>query len=293
MICQNKKILLIGSSGQVGSALLEILGDEKKITYPKNSLFLNLTSVELEKKLYYLNPNIIINTLAYTSVDKAENDRQHAFSLNTLFPKTLSKWCYENNCLLVHYSSDYVFSGKGTILRTEDSNTDPINYYGLTKLKGDFAIKNSKANAIILRCSWIYSFSHNSFLKTILNKMENELELNVVNDQVGAPTSARWIAQITKNLIKNPKLTKGFHLINCVPDGFASWYEFSILIFELIKKRKFNIKTKCINPIASKLLVHSAKRPKNSRLCNKKLKFLLNTKVPDWKTIFKNELNNL
>ena len=293
MICQNKKILLIGSSGQVGSALLEILGDEKKITYPKNSLFLNLTSVELEKKLYYLNPKIIINTLAYTSVDKAENDRQNAFLLNTLFPKILSKWCYENNCLLVHYSSDYVFSGKGTIVRTEDSNTDPINYYGLTKLKGDFAIKNSKANAIILRCSWIYSFSHNSFLKTILNKMENELELNVVNDQVGAPTSARWIAQITKNLITNPKLTKGFHLVNCVPDGFASWYEFSILIFELIKKRKFNIKTKCINPITSKLLVNSAKRPKNSRLCNKKLKFLLNTKVPDWKTIFKNEFNNL
>ena len=107
--------------------------------------------------------NIIINTLAYTSVDEAENDRENAFSLNTLFPTILARWCYNNSCLLVHYSSDYVFSGKGINARTEDSETDPINYYGLTKLKGDIAIKNSKANSIILRCSWIYSLSHNSF----------------------------------------------------------------------------------------------------------------------------------
>jgi|MDSW01.1.fsa_nt_gb dTDP-4-dehydrorhamnose reductase len=293
MICSNPKILLIGGSGQVGSALLEILENKNNIISPKNFYFLNLTSEDLEKKLSNLNPNIIINTLAYTLVDEAENDKKNAFALNTLFPTILAKWCYENNCLLVHFSSDYVFSGKGTIPRTEDSNTNPINYYGLTKLKGDLAIKNSKANSVILRCSWIYSFSHNSFLKTIINKMQIENELNIVDDQIGTPTSARWVAEVTKKLFTNPKLTNGFHLINCVPDGFASWYEFSILIFELIKKGKFNIKTKCINPITSKLLVHSAKRPKNSRLCNKKLKFLLNTKVPDWKTIFKNEFNNL
>lgn len=293
MLNHNSKILLIGRSGQLGNALYEILILEYNIIAPDNLFFKNCSFSELSKKLSKINPTLIINTLAFTAVDKAENNQEEALLLNAIFPKALSEWCFQNKCFLIHYSTDYVFSGRGSLAKTETSKTEPINYYGKSKLLGDLFIRDSKADSIILRCSWIYSVSHNSFLKTMIDKMQKNKKLNVVQDQIGTPTSAKWIADITKNFINNKELLKHNHLINCVPDGFTSWYDFSVLILKILKRKKLEIKTQSILPINSKTLSQLATRPKNSCLNNQKLKTFINFKVPEWRELLENELENL
>lgn len=293
MIDLSSKILLIGSSGQLGTALLQTLGLEYNIITPDNLFFKNSSSYELTNKLSNIKPVLIINTLAYTAVDKAENDQEEALRLNATFPKILSQWCSQNKCFLIHYSSDYVFSGQSTLAKTEASKAEPVNYYGKTKLLGDLSIRDSNANSIILRCSWIYSVSHNSFLKTMIDKMQNNENLNVVQDQIGTPTSAQWIADVTKNLISNKRLKNCHHLINCVPDGYTSWYNFSLLILKILKSKKLDLRTQSILPINSEFLSQLATRPKNSCLNNQKLKSLLNINMPKWTELLDNELQNL
>lgn len=149
--------------------------------------FKNSSSSELTNKLSNIKPVLIINTLAYTTVNKAENDQEEALRLNATFPKILSQWCSQNICFLIYYYTNYVFSGKGTLAKTEASNTEPVNYYEKIKLLGDLSIRDS----------WIYSVSHNSFLKIMIDKMQNNEKLNVVQDQIGTPTSNQCIADVT------------------------------------------------------------------------------------------------
>ena len=290
MTNSTSRILIIGSSGQVGSALVKVLRDKCSLITPPNLFFEGISYKQLNEKLEILRPTTIINTLAYTNVDKAENDEQKVLKLNTIFPTMLANWCSQNKSLLVHYSSDYVHSGEITNPYSETDKSHPTNFYGLTKLRGDTNILNSSADSIILRCSWIYSYSHHSFFKTMLQKMQNDTTLQIVKDQFGTPTPARWIAQITNILIEDNKLTKGAKIINCVPNGYTSWYGFSVEIFEQLRKIGFSLKTKNILPINSKDIKQIAKRPKNSRLDNSKLKSILDNELIDWKSLLSEEI---
>ena len=293
MTNSTSRILIIGSSGQVGSALVKVLKDKCILITPPNLFFEGVSYKDLSEKLETLRPTTIINTLAYTNVDKAENDEEKVLKLNTIFPTMLANWCSQNKSLLVHYSSDYVHSGEITNPYSETDKSHPTNFYGLTKLKGDTNILSSSANSIILRCSWIYSCTHHSFFKTMLQKMQNDTTLKIVNDQFGTPTSARWIAQITNTLIEDDKLTKGAKIINCVPNGYTSWYGFSVEIFEQLRKIGFSLKTKNILPICSEDIKQKAKRPKNSRLNNGKLKSIVNSDLIDWKSLLSEEIINI
>ena len=286
-------ILLIGSSGQLGTELNLYLKSIGNLKTPQNSEFIFISVSDLNNKLSKIKPNIIINTLAFTQVENAENNKEKAIFLNTTFPEMLSKWCYQNQCLLIHYSSDYVFSGKGNLPKKESSKAKPLNFYGVTKLKGDNFIKKSGASSIILRCSWIYSISHNSFLKSMLTKMKNEEEFSVVSDQIGTPTSAKWVARITFELIKKRSLLQGYNLINCTPNGYVSWYGFSTFIFNTLKQEDFKLKTKKIIPINSDALSQKVLRPKNSRLDNFKLRSILNYQISNWQNILEDELKNI
>ncbi len=290
MTNSSPKILIIGSTGQVGSALVKVLSDKYSLITPPKLFFEHISYTVLNEKLQILKPTIIINTLAYTNVDKAENAREKVLKLNTIFPKMLANWCSQNKSLLVHYSSDYVYSGEIIDTYSETDKCHPINFYGLTKLQGDSFILNSSADSIILRCGWIYSCSHHSFFKTMLQKMQNDTTLKIVKDQFGTPTPARWIAQITKRLIEDDKLKKGAQIINCVPNGYTTWYGFSVEIFEQLKKIGFSLKTKNILPIYSDEFKQKAKRPKNSRLNNAKLKSIINNDLIDWKSLLSEEM---
>jgi len=287
------KILIIGSSGQVGSALVKVLKDKYTLITPPNIFFKCNSYTQLNEKLQIFKPTTIINTLAYTNVDKAENDKEKVFNLNAIFPKMLANWCSLNKSLLIHFSSDYVHSGEISVAYNETDQSHPINFYGLTKLRGDTYILKSSADSIILRCSWIYSYTHHSFFKTIIKKMQNDTTLKIVEDQLGTPTSARWIAQITKRLIEDDKLKKGTQIINCVPNGYTSWYGFGVEIFEQLKKTGFPLKTKNICPIFSENIQQIAKRPKNSRLDNRKLKSILNNDLIDWKFLLNEEITEI
>ena len=287
------KILLIGCSGQLGTVLQETLEITCNLIKPKNEKFLFISFFELKRILDKIKPEIIINTLAFTQVDNAERDQEKAFFLNAKFPEMISSWCSQNKCFLVHYSSDYVYSGEGNLPMKETNDASPICHYGVTKLKGDNSIQKSGARSIILRCSWVYSLSHNSFLKTILEKMYIEKDLKIVNDQIGTPTSAKWIAMVTQELIKNNYMFKNFNLIHCTPMGYVSWYEFCLFIFKIMKSKGYNLKTKNIIPISSKNFYQKAKRPKNSRLDNSRLVSFIDFEIPHWQDILYEELKKL
>jgi dTDP-4-dehydrorhamnose reductase len=285
-------ILLLGSNGQIGSKLALLLTNIGKLYSPSSENFDKNSIESIIKLLNEIKPKIIVNTLAYTNVELAEDEIDYCDYLNHLVPLNISNWCKINNCFLIHYSSDYVFNVEGENPILENEFQKPINIYGKTKSKGDEAINHSGCNCLILRCSWIYSLTHNSFLKTLIEKNKIDHKINIVSDQIGTPTPASWIAEITCKLIKLDKLNKGFNVINCVPSGYISWYEFAKQIIYILRKFDYEIKLNEIVPIQSNAFNFKAKRPKNSRLDNKKLSRTLSMPIQCWNKLLLNEIKN-
>jgi dTDP-4-dehydrorhamnose reductase len=288
----NYDILLLGSNGQIGSKLVPFLNDIGKLYSPTSENFDKNSIESIIKLLNTIKPKIIVNAIAYTNVELAENEMDYCDYLNHLVPLNISNWCKINQCFLIHYSSDYVFNIEGEKPILENEIQNPINIYGKTKSKGDEAIKQSGCNSLILRCSWVYSLTHNSFLKTLIEKNKIDHKINIVSDQIGTPTPASWIAEITCKLIKLDKLNKGFNIINCVPSGYISWYEFAEKIIHFLKTLDYEIKLNKIVPIQSNAYNFKAKRPKNSRLDNKKLSKTLSMPIQNWNTLLLNEIKN-
>jgi len=243
------KILVLGSSGQLGKSLkksLIRLNDEIK--------FLNKDELSLENfyevnKLLNNKPfNIVINTAAYTKVDKSEQNTEKAFLLNHLAVKNLSQTCFKLGILLVHFSTDYVFDGKSKKPYKENYATSAIGCYGNSKLKGEESIINSKCNYIIIRTSWLYSEYGENFLKTILNlilKKNLDRKLYVVNDQIGRPTCANNLANATRYILQEINLNQSINQIfHFCGDKICSWYDFANEIYQVAKDLKLDVKNK-------------------------------------------------
>lgn len=259
------KIAVIGKTGQVARALLELLPDSK---------FYGREEIDLADPDFGIigKPDIIINAAAYTAVDKAESEPELADKVNHLAVAALAEYCAAHNITLVHYSTDYVFDGSGTEPFTEDNtqNLSPLNVYGRTKLAGELAIITSGCKYYILRTSWVYSHEGNNFVKTMLRLSGERSELKIVADQVGSPTSAADIAENTLTLLeKNPP----YGIYHFVPDKQLNWYEFAKLI---LSGKNINLL-----PITSAEYPVPAKRPLNSRLANSKIKNI-GMKFPDF-----------
>lgn len=228
------KILLFGSTGQVGKLLvppLQQLGDLTALRH-EDADFEGIKDVQ--RVLELTQPDIIINAAAYTSVDKAESEQQQAFTINARAPDIIANWVSTTSARLIHYSSDYVYDGEGSSFRIENRGLGPVNYYGESKLAGDEAIAKSGAQAIILRSSWIYGGAGAGFLSTILERAKSGEELRVVNDQFGAPTSAYWLSRTTVMILRrwlatseglSARETRVFHT---VPTGATSWMGFQV-----------------------------------------------------------------
>lgn len=285
------KILLFGKNGQVGWELqrsLAPLGELIALNSTSKEFCGDLTNlIGLKRTIRKIAPDVIVNATAYTAVDKAESEPELAHVLNAQAPDILAQEARQLNAWLVHYSTDYVFNGAGNQPYLETDVTDPLNIYGKTKLEGEKNIITSGCSYLIFRTSWVYATNGNNFIKAILRLAQQRDKLEVVNDQVGSPTGAELLADITAytlfSLKYKPEVSGLYHL---VAGGCTSWYDFARFILEYARYVNFPLKIQSdtLLPIASKDFPLPAKRPLNSRLNTSKLENTFNLILPAWQT---------
>ena len=276
------KILVIGSDGQLGLEFQKISNSFGSLSWIFSTIkTLDLLRLEtINSFLNNINPTVIVNCAAYTNVDKAETEPKLVNTINYMAVDIISKWTSSNNVKLIHISTDYVFDGLSKIPLSENSNTNPINVYGSSKLKGEQVCLKNDTNSIIIRTSWLYSSFGNNFLKTMIELMKKNNSVRVVNDQIGSPTYAHDLAEVILEIIVNYKTESGlFHYSN---EGEISWFEFARSIKEL-----YNLDCKIIG-VSSKEFKTLAKRPKYSLLNKSKIKTTFNLEIPNYKQSLKN-----
>ena len=209
----NRKILITGGNGQLGSELRVL---SKKYTQFE-WFFTDWEELDLCDLDYFvfeiarINPQFIINCAAHTAVDRAETEFELSDILNHQAVAVMAKWTQENNCKLIHISTDYVFDGTAATALTETAPTNPINVYGMTKLAGEKACFQKNPNSIIIRTSWVYSSFGNNFVKTMSRLMQERDTLNVVNDQIGSPTYAADLAQAIMTILTHQDWIAGIY----------------------------------------------------------------------------------
>lgn len=276
-------ILLLGKTGQVGFELHRALSPLGAISAPGRAELDLMDEQAVTAYLANTRPKLIVNAAAWTAVDAAEEQQADAERLNAGLPEQLSAWAKVQNCRLVHYSSDYVYPGTGDSPWQETSTTGPLSYYGKTKLEGDRAIEQNGADHLIFRTSWVYSARGNNFMKTMLRLAKSKTELKIVADQIGAPTPARLIAQVT-TLAIHSKLENG--LYHLAPRGETSWHGFATEIFKQAASagEELALNPENAYPIPTSAYPTPAKRPLNSRVDVTRLEQALNIRLPDWQS---------
>ncbi|XGA79232.1 dTDP-4-dehydrorhamnose reductase [Halomonas sp. CH40] len=288
-------ILITGGNGQVGFELERqfcLLGN---VMAPRRAE-LDLTNAQaVDAYLAKHQPGLILNAAAYTAVDKAESEPEQAKRLNAGLPAQLAEYAAANNAALVHYSSDYVYPGDGETPWQEDSPTGPLSVYGQTKLEGDDAVVNSGCQHLIFRTSWVYAARGNNFMKTMLRLGREREALNIVNDQIGAPTPARLIAQITALAFTVHHSPLTIHdspftihiptgIYHLAPRGETSWHGFASEIFKQAREQgeALAITPENTGGIPTAEYPTPAQRPLNSRMALDKLENALGITLPSW-----------
>ena len=285
-----KKVLLIGQNGQVTTYLQRVLNDnseyELQVLGRKQLDLTNTTQIQTVLESH--KPSLIINPAAYTQVDLAEQETELAFAINRDAAAEIGQYCASTNTPLIHFSTDYVFTGDANTPYRETDAAIPTGVYGKSKLAGEQAIIVSGAPAIILRTSWVYSNHGKNFYKTMLTLAESRDELSVVNDQIGAPTYAGSIAAATKVLVEQimqqgaiKSEQTGIYHFTCT--GQTSWCEFAQAIFAANKVSSMTVKG-----IPSSEYPTPAKRPIFSVLDGNKLHSMFGLALPDWQTALEN-----
>ena len=285
------KILLLGADGQVGFELHRAfapMGEISACTYsgmlPGGTI---CTKIDFEKagdlsRLVKQNkPDLVLNAVAHTQVDRAEDEPALSQRVNADAVAELAQACKELNSKLVHYSTDYVFSG--TLLRPirEDDPTAPSSVYGKTKLAGEIAIRDSGCSHFIFRTAWLYAARGQNFLRTALKLAKEREELSIVNDQIGSPTPARWLAAATALAITKDFNANGtWHV---AADGECSWHQFAQSIYQEVLAYGLLEKAPRLIGIPSHEYPTKAKRPMYSRLDCSRFEADFSLKLPDWR----------
>ena len=259
------KILVTGGKGQLGCEINKLSSN-----YNFNWLFsdsdmfdlsdLKNINIFLDKYI----PDIIVNCAAYTAVDNAEVDFENANTINHKAVELIAKWSYNNNCKLIHISTDYVYDGTSLIPVKEDTQANPVNNYGKTKLFGDLACLKNNPSSIIIRTAWLYSSFGNNFVKQMINLMKSKSELNIINDQVGSPTFAADLAEVILRIINTNTWKPGIY--NYTNFGNVSWFDFANDIKSIFG---FDVP---IVAVSTSEYFQQAKRSKYSLLDNSKIK---------------------
>ena len=281
------RILVTGVTGQVGSALATKLATVGTVV-PADRSVLDLTRPEvIASRLDEIAPDIIVNPAAYTAVDRAEDERDLAFLVNADAPRALARWSAARKIALLHFSTDYVYSGRGSAPWKESDETGPLSVYGASKLAGENAIREVGGPHIIARTSWVYAPTGSNFLRTIVRLAREREELRIVADQIGAPTSADIIADTLASFFASPGglssvIDRTDGLVHVAAAGSTSWHGFATSIVEGLRMRGVPLKVERVVAISTADFPTRAQRPANSRLDLSKLSQVLGRSPPDW-----------
>jgi dTDP-4-dehydrorhamnose reductase len=287
------RILLLGKNGQVGWELqrsLAPLGEVIACDFDSpGDLKADFTQPEsLRALVWRVQPAVIVNAAAHTAVDKAEGEPELAQQLNAIGPAVLADEAEACHALLVHYSTDYVFDGSGLHAREEDDATGPLNVYGRSKLEGERLIRMSGCRHLILRTSWVYGAhcgSGGNFARTMLKLAGERETLKVVDDQVGAPTGADLLADVTAHALlrlrATPELGGTYH---CVASGEASWFDYARHVIEWARAagQPLRLSPEGLVAVPTSEYPTAAARPLNSRLSTRKLRDVFGLSPPMW-----------
>jgi len=294
------KILLLGKDGQVGWELqrsLAPLGEVLALNSRSRDYCGDLADLQgIAQTVRSYMPDVIVNAAAYTAVDKAESDRDLAFRVNAEAVRVLAHAAAECDALLVHYSTDYVFPGQGTVAWQEDDEVGPLNIYGESKLVGEQAIQESGCAHLIFRTCWVYASRGNNFARTMLRLASERDSLGVIDDQFGAPTGAELIADVTAHAItaarREPSLSGLYHLAS---GGETTWCGYARFVLGHAAQLGVPLKVSAeqVNALTTDAYPTPAKRPANSRLNTNKLQKAFALTLPDWRMGVARMLNEI
>jgi len=284
------RILLLGCKGQVGWELqrsLAPLGELVACDFdtPGDLRADFSDSAALAALVRRVQPRLIVNSAAHTAVDKAESEPDLARAINATAPGVLAREATAVGALLVHYSTDYVFDGSGSTPRNEDAPTGPLSVYGHTKLEGEELIRASGCRHLILRTSWVYAARGGNFARTMLRLAAERELLNVISDQVGAPTGADLLADVTAHAVRQvlaePTLAGSYH---CVAGGETNWFDYARFVIEWARNhgQPIRVAPDAIHPIPTSAYPTPAARPLNSRLSTHRLQQAFGLTLPHW-----------
>lgn len=285
------KILLFGKSGQVGWELqrsLAPLGDLIALDHDSTELcgdFTNLSGIA--GTIRVVAPDVIVNAAAHTAVDKAESEAELVRTINALAPGVLAQEAEHINAWMVHYSTDYVFDGGGETPWLETDAPSPLNVYGTTKLEGERLIQQSGCRHLIFRTSWVYGTRGGNFAKTMLRLAQERDSLKVINDQIGAPTGADLLADVTSHAIRAARqhtvLSGLYHLVAA---GETSWHGYASFVLDFASRSGIPLKVTpgAIESVPTSAFPTPARRPHNSRMDTAKLQHAFSLQLPQWQT---------
>jgi dTDP-4-dehydrorhamnose reductase len=286
------KILLLGKNGQVGWELqrsLSVLGELVACDFDSpGALQADFSQPDaLLPLLHAVQPDVIVNSAAHTAVDKAESEPELARAINATAPGVIAREAKRRGALLVHYSTDYVFDGSGEHARDETAATGPLSVYGRTKLEGEELIRASGCSHLILRTSWVYAARGGNFARTMLKLAAERDGLNVISDQIGAPTGAELLADVTAQAIPRvlaaPALVGTYH---CTASGRTDWHAYAqfVIAWARARGRPIKVAADAVRAIPTSAYPTPAQRPLNSRLDCSKLQAAFHLQLPHWQT---------
>jgi len=276
------KFLLFGKGGQVGWELQRSLAPlGEVVAFGSDADFARPEA--LAEIVRSVRPDVIVNAAAHTAVDKAESEPERAQAINAEAPGVLARESAALGAWLVHYSTDYVFDGSGNAPRDESAPTAPLSVYGRSKLDGEERIRAAGGKHLILRTSWVYGARGGNFARTMLRLAGERERLTVIDDQIGAPTGADLLADITAHALRavrqRPELSGTYH---AVAGGETSWHGYASFVIDWARANGLPLKVQTVDPIPTRDYPTPARRPLNSRLDTRKLRECFSLVLPPW-----------
>jgi dTDP-4-dehydrorhamnose reductase len=274
------KLLLLGSTGRLGRELHHALAPLGKCVSPERERADLARPSTLMACVRSEQPDVIVNAAAYNAVDRAESDRERAFTINADAPAALAAAAREVGALLVHYSTDQVFEGGGDAPHDESDLPRPVNAYGAGKLQGEIGVRMSGCRWLILRTSWLHATHGPNFLRLVCNAALERERLDVVCDEVGAPTAVELVADVTARLLHD----RAEGMYHATAAGATSRHALATEIIAWMRARGLPLRLRELRPVTSREFAAPARRPLNARLATHRLEGLHGIVLPHWRS---------